>query len=133
MQTNIEDTTLDELLSSLEPPYERPEHKTIGRTLDKYGIPFFYKQPILVYENGGYKTEYPAFWLPAYGGAIIDHIAGPSSELLSQKQSLYDRNQIPAVLITDQQLKSQNWQSNLYQKLDEIYRNASGFAPAGYK
>jgi len=39
---------LEDMLTELDPPYESKEELKIGRTLDQYGIPFFYKQAMIV-------------------------------------------------------------------------------------
>ena len=43
---------LEDKLTELDPPYESLEELQIGRMLDQYGIPFFYRQPTVVYHQG---------------------------------------------------------------------------------
>jgi hypothetical protein len=49
-------------------PYKSREDKSIADALTQYGIPFFYKQPTLVVENGKRMLEYVDFFLPTYNG-----------------------------------------------------------------
>ncbi len=39
---------LDDQLAELDPPYESEGEARIGHLLDKYGIPFFYRQATII-------------------------------------------------------------------------------------
>ena len=122
---------LEDILTELDPPYESKEERAIGHLLDQYGIPFFYKQPTIVYDQGQNQIWRPTFSLPAYNGAVIDYLVMPESEdyqaQIQQRQRVYDQNQIPALLMTPQELKKPTWQEQLYKKLDQIYHQPMGY------
>ncbi|MHC4680108.1 MAG: hypothetical protein ACYTEK_15585 [Planctomycetota bacterium] len=66
MKNDINDEKLEEMMTDLDPPYESREELKIGRLLDQYGIPFFYKQPTIVYEQGQNRIAKPSFTLLGY-------------------------------------------------------------------
>ena len=43
---------LEDRLDPLEPPYKSRGEAQVGRLLDRYGIPFVYEQPTIVYDRG---------------------------------------------------------------------------------
>ena len=49
---NPPDPVLEDYLAKLEPPYKSRGEAQVGRLLDRYGIPFFYEQPLIVYDRG---------------------------------------------------------------------------------
>ena len=114
-------------------PYESKDHKEIADTLNNYGIPFFYKQPMLVVENGKRMIEYADFFLPTYNGLAIDYIIESNSAIFRRKKNIYQDNQIPAVVIGKKDIKKPNWQSQLHSKLRQVYhRNPVYRKPAKY-
>ena len=118
-------STLDDKIDSRLYPYQSQEHKTIADTLSSYGIPFFYKQPMLVIQNGQRMIEYSDFFLPTYKGLAIDYIVESNSGVFRRKKNVYQDNQIPAVLISKKDLRRQGWQKQLYHKLESVYRKRS--------
>ena len=116
-QTNTLEETIENSLEILD---ETGESK-IASMLDSYGIPFFYKEPTIVYDKGDNKLIYPVFTLPSYGGTIIDYMQESYGDKYKYKQELYQQNQMPAAIITPQELKSSTWQQQLYQKLNDTY------------
>jgi len=58
---------LEDKLTELDPPYESLEEFQIGRMLDQYGIPFFYRQPTVVYHQGQNEIWQPSLTLSSYG------------------------------------------------------------------
>jgi hypothetical protein len=112
------------MLTELDPPYESKEELTIGRMLDKYGIPFFYKQATIIYDQGQNEIRKPSFTLYPYGGLVIDYVPGSEQgqkdELLRREQ-IYRYNQIPAVLLGPKDLMEPNWQDVLYKKIEQAY------------
>ena len=116
--TNLD--TLEDRLEQPEPSYSSEEEAQIGDMLDQYGIPFFYQQATIVYDQGENKLIYPAFTLPDYGPAIIDYMKESYGDKYKYKSELYEQNQMPAVLITPEYLKSPVWQQQLYQQLNSI-------------
>ena len=108
------------MLTELDPPYESIEELKIGRLLDQYGIPFFYKQPTIVYDQGTNRISKPSFTLLIYGGAVIDYIAATEKQQVLRKEQLYRYNQIPAVVLGPPDLDKPNWGKDLYEKLERM-------------
>ena len=120
MKNKTEDEELEYILTDLDPPYESLEELKIGRLLDQYGIPFFYRQPMIVYDQGKNRIEKPSFTLLSYGGAVIDYIAAAQELQILQKQQLYRYNQIPAIVVGPPDLDKPNWDRDLYEKLERM-------------
>ena len=116
-----QDRDLEYFMGKLDPPYESKEDAQIGHMLDDYGIPFFYKQATLVQDQGRRKVTHVDFSLPTHNGMVIDCIVDPNSRDYHNKKALYEQNDIPAVLVTQEYLKSPTWQQDLYKKLEELY------------
>jgi hypothetical protein len=110
-------------------PYKSKEDKSIAQMLNRYNIPFFYKQPTLVIENGKRMIEYSDFFLPTYNGLAIDYIIESNSAIYRRKKNVYQDNQIPAVLVGKKDLNKPNWQQQLYSKLQNTYRIRSSYRP----
>ena len=128
---------LEDLLTELDPPYETKDELKVGRMLDRYGIPFFYQQATIIYHEGKNEVWKPSFTLYSYGGAVIDYIAGTGQDQQEQRLSrdkIYRYNQIPAAVLGAKDLEKPNWDEDLYQKLEQMYRRAFDpmrYAPAG--
>ena len=118
MKNEIEE--LEEMLDELDPPYESIEELKIGRLLDQYGIPFFYKQATIVYDQGKNQISKPSFTLVSYGGAVIDYVAAAEEQQVLRKEQLYRYNQIPAVVVGPKDLDKPNWDKDLYDKLKQV-------------
>jgi len=117
------DLELEGVLTELDPPYESKEELKVGRLLDQYGIPFFYKQATIIYDQGKNEIWHPTFTLPQYGCAIIDYIDNTDTKALDQKIQVYRYNQIPATVLGPKDLEKSNFKNDLYQKLkEEIHR-----------
>ncbi|MFC1605090.1 hypothetical protein ACFL5F_08700 [Planctomycetota bacterium] len=119
MKNEVRDEELEAMLTELDPPYESKEELKIGRLLDQYGIPFFYKQATIVYDQDRNRIAKPSFTLLSYNGAVIDYINATEEQLL-QKEQLYRYNQIPAVVVGPPDLDKPNWDKDLYQKLKRM-------------
>ena len=125
MKEQTEDKKLDELLTDLDPPYESMGDLRIGRILDQYSIPFFYKQATIVYDQGQHKIWHPTFTTLDYGGLVIDYVpenGQGSKHRVSQRQTVYDLNQIPAVVLDVKELANPNWQERLYDHIQQAQR-----------
>jgi len=124
-------------ITDLDPPYESEEERQIGRMLDQYGIPFFYRQPTIVYQGGQNELWRPAFTLPSYGGLVVDYAPGsgqPQSQDVLTREQVYRYNQIPATVLGPPDLDKPDWDRSLYAKLEQLYRQAldpTGYEPAG--
>ena len=108
---------LEEMLDSLDPPYPTIEELKIGRMLDRYGIPFFYRQPTVVMDPETKQNEIwkPSFTLPQYGCSVIDYIADARAQ--DKIIQTYRYNQIPAAVLGPKDLDKPNWQQELYHKI----------------
>jgi len=131
LKNEVKDEKLDEMLGELDPPYESKEELKIGHLLDQYGIPFFYKQPTIVYDQGQNRIAKPSFTLLSYGGAVIDYVAAAVQQHLFQREQLYRYNQIPAVVVGPPDLDKPNWDKNLYERLKQLSHQI--FDPMRYK
>jgi len=100
--------TIEDELTELDPPYESSNELRIGRLLDKYGIPFFYKQPMIISHEGHNKIWKPSFTLPHQGWIVIDYINNPQKSVLEEKLNVYNYNQIPAVVLGPPDLTPKN-------------------------
>ena len=123
---------LEGLLTELDPPYETKEELKVGRMLDRYGVPFFYRQATIVYHEGKNEIWKPSFTLYSYGGAVIDYVADakdPEEQVLT-RDKIYRYNQIPAVVLGPRDLDKPNWGEDLYAKIEQMYRQA--FDPIRY-
>ena len=125
MKNETETPELEDMLTELEPPYESKEEMKIGRILDQYGIPFFYKQATIIYDQGKNEVWKPSFTVYPYGGLVIDYVPGSEQsqkDELLRKEQVYGYNQIPAVLLGPKDLTEPNWQEMLYGKIEQTYR-----------
>ena len=113
---------LEDTLTDLEPNYESEAERNIGRLLDQYGIPFFYRQPTVICNDGRNEIHRPSFSLLSYGGTVIDYINGASEREILSRQELYRYNQIPAVVVGPRDLDRANWDKRLYERLQETNR-----------
>ena len=113
---------IQDKLKDLEPPYESEQEAQIGRLLDQYGIPFFYKQATIVYNQGRNELWKPAFTLVGYGGLVIDYVPEATRDRQLHREQLYRYNQIPAVVVGPPDLAEPNWDEKLYQRLLQMSR-----------
>jgi hypothetical protein len=113
---------LEDMLTELDPPYESKEELKIGRVLDQYGIPFFYKQATIIYDQGKNEIWKPTFTVFPYGGLVIDYVPGSEQkdkDKLLRREQIYRYNQIPAVLLGPRDLTQPNWEVLLYEKIKQ--------------
>ena len=103
MKTKTQDHDLEYYMGKLEPEYESKGQETIGHMLDEYHIPFFYKSPILVWEDGERRIKRPDFTLPTYNNAVIEYT--PISDETTKEDSIvYRENNIAALFLKDSQI-----------------------------
>ena len=96
---------LEDLLTELDPPYQAKDELKVGRMLDRYGIPFFYQQPTIIYNEGKNEIWKPSFTLYSYGGAVIDYVAGENQqEQKFSRDKIYRYNQIPTAVLGSKDL-----------------------------
>ena len=130
---NVNASRLEDRLGPLEPPYRSRGEAQVGRLLDRYGIPFFYEQALLVYDRGQYRIWHPDFTLPTYAGLIVeyagmsdvpDYMAG-----IQHKEQAYSANKVPAVFIYSDDLKGPGWPKTV---MERIGAAEAGFPSFGY-
>ena len=128
-------TYLDDQLEELEPPYESPAHRQIGRTLDQYGIPFFYRQPTLVYDDRSHHIWHPDFTLPRYNGLVVEYACAgqPNKDAyLQHRPDVYTLNQISAVLVYPGDMVRPGWQERIIERMAEVSMLPYGSDPTLY-
>lgn len=112
---------LEDRLGPHEPPYRSRGEAQVGRLLDRYGIPFFYEQPTLIYDRGCHRIWHPDFTLPTYDGLIIeyagmmdrpDYAAG-----IRHKAATYARNGIPALFVYPMDLQERDWRERTIERI----------------
>ena len=110
---------LEDQLDILDPPYQTNQELKIGRVLDQYGIPFFYKQPTVVMDPQTKQNEIwkPSFTLPQYGCSVIDYIVDAHDQ--ERVIQTYRYNQIPAAVLGPAELDKPHWQQDLYQRIEK--------------
>lgn len=110
-------------MAALEPPYRSRGEAQVGRMLDRYGIPFFYEHPTLIYDRGRHKIWHPDFLLPEQNGLIVeyagmmdvaDYAAG-----IRHKREVYRANGMAAMFLYPADLTGPDCQDQVYQKLLE--------------
>jgi len=114
-------TELENRLAALEPPYKSRGEAQIGRLLDRYGVPFFYEQPTLIYDRGRHHVWHPDFTLPDYNGLIVEYAGMPDvpdyAAGIQHKVGAYKVNGIPAFFIYPQDLTGPAWPERLYERI----------------
>ena len=125
MSTNTLNPDLEYYVGKLQPQYESPGQAEIGRMLDQYGVPFFYKQPMLICDNGQRKVWHPDFTLPTYNNAVIEYDSKRDRAIdrgqRKLKEHVYRQNGIGALFLDRSDLARPDWQDRLYDQLEEIY------------
>jgi len=116
MNPNDIRTDLEDELSELDPPYRSRQEAQLGRMLDRYGIPFFYEQPVLVYDNGRHEIIRPAFTLPTYAGLVVEY-ADKAGDI-RRRQQVYHDNGIAAVIVQPEDLQGFEGPANLLKRIE---------------
>ena len=125
---------LEQFMSKLQPQYESGGQADIGHMLDEYLIPFFYKGPLLICENGQRKIRRPDFTLPTYNNLVIessdsDNQAADPKAFRAQDK-VYRDNGIASLFLGPRDLAMPSWQQRLYERLEDIYhQHSSGPGP----
>ena len=109
MKTKTPEPDLEYYMGKLQPQYDSEGQAEIGRMLDDYQIPFFYKEPLLVWENGRRRIHRPDFTLPTYNNTVIEY--SPVKELsIEHLKSVYRENNIAALFLGESDLLEPGWQ-----------------------
>ena len=129
MNKQTKNSKLADLLDKLDPPYESKEELKIGRMLDQYGMPFFYKQATVIYHDGKNEIWKPTFTLPQQGCYVIDYVAQTndqhSKDNIQERKDMYDYNRIPATVLGPKDLDKPKWQRDLYHRLQQHDKDIS--------
>lgn len=117
----ISDPDLDARIAALEPPYRSRGEAQVGRLLDRYGIPFFYEQPTLIYDRGRHRIWHPDFTLPTYNGLVVEYAGMMEvpdyARGIRHKQRAYAANGIPALFVYPTDLTGPAWPEHLYERI----------------
>ena len=143
---NVNAVRLEDRLGPLEPPYRSRGEAQVGRLLDRYGIPFFYEKPLLLYDRGTRRVWHPDFTLTDAQRTVVEYAGMPDvpdyQAGIIHKQGAYAANGIPAVFIYPLDLRGPDWPGRVVQKIQGVYRPAwhlmrcratSAVPPAGYR
>jgi len=123
MSTETLSPDLEYYIGKLQSQYESAGQEKIGRMLDKYGIPFFYKQATLICDNGRRKVWRPDFTLPTYNNVVIEYNPNDRrTDGAGDKSDVYRQNNLAALFLDRSDLAKPDWQQRLYDKLEEMYR-----------
>lgn len=125
------------MLAQMEPPYKSRGEAQVGRFLDRYGIPFAYEQPLIVWDRGRHRVWLPDFTLPTYDGLILEYAGMPKiAEYMAgirHKQKVYKAHEIPAVFVYPQDLEGHDWPCRLYDRLEQAAHCPGGQAVQSYR
>ncbi len=128
---NYADPRLEDRLAPDEPPYRSRGEAQVGRLLDRYGMPFFYEQPLLVVDRGEYRIWHPDFSLPHHAGLIVEFAGMPDvpgyMEGVRHKEAVYGQNGIPALFIYPQDLAGPRWPEQVVDKIHQAAEQASQY------
>jgi len=119
----IYDPELEARLAALEPPYKSKGEAQVGRVLNRYGIPFVYEQPTLIYDRGRHRVWHPDFTLPSYGSLIIEYAGMPDvpeyMQGIRHKEKVYKANQMPALFLYPADLQGPAWPQRIMDHLND--------------
>lgn len=123
-------TRLEDRLGPLEPPYRSRGEAQVGRVLDRFGIPFFYEQPRLIYDRGLHRTWRPDFTLPTYDGLVIEYagmmdVPGYAAGI-RHKVATYASNGVPALFVYPTDLLSPCWPERVMQHIRDRVGRSDG-------
>ena len=137
---DVNASRLEERLDPLEPPYKSRGEVEIGRLLDRYGIPFFYEQPIVIQDRGKYELWRPDFTLPTCQGMIVEYASVSDSpeerNTIRHRQDTYARNGIPALFVHPEDVGRPLWEKDLIHRItiaEQAYRIPVLFPVAVYR
>ena len=115
---------LEERLGEFEPAYKSADEARIGRLMDRHGIDFFYEMPLLIYDQGRHQIWRPGFTLPAYGGILVEYAISPTGEDshadIKHKRDTYNRNGVPALFVSPEDLTRPNWDERLLKQIEHL-------------
>ena len=107
------DGALEERLAPRAPPYKSAAEAKIGRLLDYLEIPFFYRQPKLVWDQGQFEVYYPCFSTPIHDRLVVDYAGAPDIWDAEYRRRVYEYNRIPSVIVYPHELTGTDWPDRL--------------------
>lgn len=120
--TEAPSSGLEGRVESLEPPYRSRGEAQVGRVLDRYGIPFFYEQPTLIYDRGRYRLWHPDFTLPQHNGIVVEYAGMMDipdyARGIAHKQQAFAANAIPVLFVYPEDLVKPGWAQNLVERIE---------------
>lgn len=121
--TETPSSGLESRVDSLEPPYRSRGEARVGRVLDRYGIPFFYEQPTLIYDRGRYKVWHPDFTLPQHNGLVVEYAGMMDipdyARGIAHKQEAFAANAIPVLFVYPADTAKPGWAQELNARIEE--------------
>ena len=124
----INASRLEDRLDPLEPSYRSRGEAQVGRLLDRYGIPFFYEQPILMLDHGRHRIWHPDFALPTFHGLLVEYAGMPHipkyAAGIRHKQAVYKANEVPVLFLYPCDLQGPSWPEKIMKKIDASGRTA---------
>lgn len=127
---NQTESELEGRIKALEPPYRSRGEAQVGRLLDRYGIPFFYEQPTLVYDRGRHRVWHPDFTLPTHNGLIVEYAGMPDipeyMDGIRHKRQAYRTNGIRAVFVYPRDLTGPTWLEALHGRIVQTAEQFTG-------
>ena len=127
---------LEDRLGPDEAAYRSRGEAQVGRLLARYGIPFFYEMPTVIYDRGRFRVWHPDFTLPTYGNLIVEYAGMPDRPAymdgVRHKQQAYRVNRIPAMFLYPEDLQGRSWPERLREKIAQTRRQAPGYLSARF-
>jgi len=121
---NVNAARLEDRLGPFEPKYKSRGEAQVGRLLDRYGIPFIYEHPTLVYDRSLYRVWHPDFTLPGYKSLIVEYAGMPDipgyMNGIHRKQQVYKSQGKPALFIYPEDLKDYHWPEKVVKRIYNI-------------
>lgn len=128
---------LEDRLAPWEPPYRSRGEAQVGRLLGRYGIPFAYEQPTVVYDRGGYRTWHPDFTLPTYGSLIVEYAGMLDlphyAAGVRHKRRTYAANGLNALFVYPQELQGPDWSHQLIRRIERRVTGGATRWSASYR
>ena len=117
---------LEDRLGPDEPPYRSRGEAQVGRLLDRYGIPFFYEMPTVIYDRGRFRVWHPDFTLPTYGNLIVEYAGMPDRPAymdgVRHKQQAYRANAMSVLFLYPRDLQGRLWPRRALRSIEHAGR-----------
>ena len=91
----------------------------------RYGAPFLYEHPLLVYDRGSYRIWHPDFRLPTYGGLIVEYAGMPDvpdyMAGIRHKEQVFRSHRLPAVFLYPWDIQGSDWHQGVMARIEDAY------------